>query len=422
MGIAAILPRPCLSTVVERKSGYGFHVGVAEINGWRPKMEDAHVIFIKKDWAFFGVFDGHGGDEASKFVSEQFYERLEAQGCPATDADIKKMCLDIDKDFLDTKKSSGTTGAMCIVHRGTGGKMRLRVANAGDSRVFLGRRDGTIVDGGGTEQGLSTDHKPDHPKERERIERCGGCVVMPENDMGCARVNGDLAVSRGFGDADFKKFGPAPEDHPVIADPELQEFSCDITDFVVIACDGVSEGDFPNPEVVKLIAAELQSAKPEGASTKGGIAARAVCLKAEEQNSKDNITCMVIQFSDDTTALPEKSLEHIPGPLAAISEKNFMQVYENMAERGGVTLQEAVEKRYRDITEAPGAQDDPKLVKEAESIGEPKGEVGSEERANWFKTVQEKYDGSQQTPSGSRDYGYPGRRSIIPTTDESAYI
>ena len=36
--------------------------------------------------------------------------------------------------------------------RRPGGKLRLRVVNAGDSRTLLGRRDGTIVDGGGTDQ------------------------------------------------------------------------------------------------------------------------------------------------------------------------------------------------------------------------------------------------------------------------------
>ena len=48
--------------------------------------------------------------------------------------------------------------------------------------------------------GLTTDHKPDHPKERARIERCGGKVEIAEG--GVARVNGNLAVSRGFGDKD----------------------------------------------------------------------------------------------------------------------------------------------------------------------------------------------------------------------------
>ena len=46
--------------------------------------------------------------------------------------------------------------------------------------------------------GLTTDHKPDHPGEKSRIERCGGTVELAEG--GVARVNGNLAVSRGFGD------------------------------------------------------------------------------------------------------------------------------------------------------------------------------------------------------------------------------
>ena len=42
--------------------------------------------------------------------------------------------------------------------------------------------------------------------------------------MGVARVNGDLAVSRAFGDAQHKTTGgPSPEDHPVSAAPELKD-------------------------------------------------------------------------------------------------------------------------------------------------------------------------------------------------------
>lgn len=53
-------------------------------------------------------------------------------------------------------------------------------------------------------QGLTTDHKPDNPRERARIERCGGKVELAEG--GVARVNGNLAVSRGFGDKDLAIF------------------------------------------------------------------------------------------------------------------------------------------------------------------------------------------------------------------------
>ena len=39
--------------------------------------------------------------------------------------------------------------------RSGGGKHRLHVINAGDSRTLLGKRDGSIVDGGGTDKGGS---------------------------------------------------------------------------------------------------------------------------------------------------------------------------------------------------------------------------------------------------------------------------
>merc|ERR1719231_1781173 len=126
----------------------------------------------------------------------------------------------------------------------------LHVINIGDSRVMLANKDGSIVDGGGTDQGLTTDHKPDHPSERERIYRCGGYVEVGEMG-GPARVNGELSVSRCFGDSKHKQTGgPGPEDHPVTADPELGHCECGDSDFLLLVCDGVSEGEFPNKEVV----------------------------------------------------------------------------------------------------------------------------------------------------------------------------
>jgi len=62
------LPKPVESTVVELHRNQGFSVAVSELNGWRSSMEDAHLIYLKDDWAFFGVFDGHGGHVCSAFV------------------------------------------------------------------------------------------------------------------------------------------------------------------------------------------------------------------------------------------------------------------------------------------------------------------------------------------------------------------
>ena len=55
---------------------------MAHMQGWRPEMEDtyiSHPIDLPKDGEkgmLFGVFDGHGGDLASKFAMSHFKDIL----------------------------------------------------------------------------------------------------------------------------------------------------------------------------------------------------------------------------------------------------------------------------------------------------------------------------------------------------------
>ena len=58
-------------------------------------------------------------------------------------------------------------------------------ANAGDSRAVLSSGNNAI--------GLSEDHKPDNTDEEKRIRSAGHTVED-------ARVDGNLALSRAFGD------------------------------------------------------------------------------------------------------------------------------------------------------------------------------------------------------------------------------
>lgn len=319
------------------------------------------------------------------------------------------MILGIDAEYLETGQPSGSTAAMCVVRPPppgkAGGKYSLHVINAGDSRVLLSHADGTIVDGGGTDGGLSTDHKPDHPSERERIERCGGTVQ--EAAGGVHRVNGDLAVSRGFGDAEYKKTGgPSAEDRPVTACPEMGHFECGGSDFVLIVCDGVSEGaGFPNGEVCREAARVLGETGGDAAK-----AAEAVCLRALACDSKDNISCMIVLLGGvGTTGAPVASSaavasgnaragsapfefgrgmtrEFSPGSLLTIDHKAYQQAYLAMCERGGVTLATAAEQRYemlvgRQGTAAEEEEDEEELAK----IGAPEGGTGSAERRAWFE-------------------------------------
>jgi len=84
----------------------------------------------------------------------------------------------------------GTTACVALAMGGL-----LVVANVGDSRAVLGRADGSAV-------ALSVDHKPDDEAEHRRIRDAGGLVTLFPGD--CARVNGDLALSRALGDVRWK--------------------------------------------------------------------------------------------------------------------------------------------------------------------------------------------------------------------------
>jgi len=214
------------------------------------------------------------------------------------------------------------------------------------------------------------------------------------------RVNGDLAVCRGFGDRTFKQTGgPGPEDRPVTVDPELKRFDCNDTDFILLVCDGVSEGNFSNEEVVKLVSEELAKTKDPGA------AARAVCHKAVATNSKDNISCMVVTLDGEKDV--EKQIEFRSGSTLNLSEKKYYEAYKAMAERADLTVADAIENRYKmlttllksessltisDVKQALGSCGDsedgpPDLTdykKELEAMGEP----DSEERKEFLEKLE----------------------------------
>ena len=73
---------------------------------------------------------------------------------------------------------------------------------------------------------LSFDHKPQHDRERKRIEAAGGFV---EN----FRVNGNLALSRAFGDFSFKKNSSLTAEEQIVTG-EKTLFVCSSVLFIYI--------------------------------------------------------------------------------------------------------------------------------------------------------------------------------------------
>jgi serine/threonine protein phosphatase PrpC len=103
----------------------------------------------------------------------------------------------------------------------------LYVANAGDSRSVLCQKGGKAFE-------MSTDHKPDLPTEKLRIEQAGMFVEE-------CRVNGSLNLSRSLGDLEYKKNpNKSKELQAVTCIPEIKShpFNADC-EFLIIACDGI---------------------------------------------------------------------------------------------------------------------------------------------------------------------------------------
>ncbi len=259
---------------------------ISEVGTRHAKNEDRLVredaFGNKPQESFYAVYDGHGpeegyGYEAAQLASEKLHEHF-VKALADSNGDVNK-ALDkafqrTDKEIKDLwiknnpDKSFGTT-AVVAYRQGD----ILHIANAGDSRAILVKRDTVHV--------LSHDHKPDDPEEQARIEKAGGTVYT----YGVPRVQG-LAVSRSLGDTDGKE---------IIAQPYIaHEIQLpDGNSRLIIASDGI--WDVLKNEQVKDLIRDI--ADPSEAS-------RLIKNEARRRGTTDDLTVIVVNFDKKPT--PQK--------------------------------------------------------------------------------------------------------------------
>lgn len=328
--MGAALPKPCLSKVVERSCSDFYFSSCVSVNGYRTAMEDAHMMTVhdSKEAAFFGVFDGHSGDQCSTWLAQKVPEALKSLPAKGVgEEQIKAKCQALDEEFLRLPCSQGmggSTAVFCSVFKNG----RLQVANVGDSRLLHCRRGEILFS--------TVDHKPMDTKEKERVLRAGGTVNS-------GRIDGDLAVSRAFGDKDFKQqFNVSYAAQRVIAIPDVTELKWEDGDVLIIACDGVFEGSFSNLDVCRFVFEQLGS----GISDTAVVCSR-VCDEAIQLGSKDNITCMIVVLRSSPDFVKQFGVHSfVPGPPFSRTSEESRLVYAQMATMAGYTLPEALEKRY----------------------------------------------------------------------------
>eukprot|EP01061_Rhynchopus_euleeides_P047807 TRINITY_DN9845_c0_g1_i3.p1 TRINITY_DN9845_c0_g1~~TRINITY_DN9845_c0_g1_i3.p1 ORF type:complete len:455 (+),score=73.70 TRINITY_DN9845_c0_g1_i3:559-1923(+) len=246
------------------------------------------------------------------------------QEVPLSDDALRRLSLQLDREFLNQRIEDGSTGTYITTKPTQAGRYQVQVGNVGDSRVIVGK--------GGLAFPMTTDHKPSNEGERRRIEAAGGHV---ESD----RVDGRLAVSRAYGDAEYKQGSNTNElTHKVIAVPEITHVECGKEDFIFLSCDGVYERNFSSEEVIRFINDCLAT------TSDLGVVCSMVCDEALERGSKDNISAMIVTFADGMD-YASAGVETRLGPYAARNNHDFRQAYEAALPRD-LTLVDALPLRY----------------------------------------------------------------------------
>jgi len=242
--------------------------------GGRRYMEDDFGVAYQQtadekdlEYAFFGIFDGHGGREAAVFAKAHLMDFIVSQKGFWEDDDDAVLKA-IHEGYIQTHyamwkelekwpktasglpSTAGTTASIAFIRRG-----KIYVGHVGDSAIILGVQDPENPDIWRADP-LTIDHKPESIEESERIQQCGGKVIcksgVPRVVWNRPRMGHKgpvrrsthideipfLAVARSLGD--LWSFNSEENVFVVSPEPDIRVYPIDITKHrcLILATDG----------------------------------------------------------------------------------------------------------------------------------------------------------------------------------------
>ncbi|TKA52221.1 hypothetical protein B0A53_04644 [Rhodotorula sp. CCFEE 5036] len=297
--------------------------------GWTPQTlegftcEEPQGQERKRQVAYFGVFDGHGGDRVSRYLRDSLASLIEASHVEEIPAiideyrslggylkryrggpldrfrkespeysDWKGMALDdlavlaflkadchVCADAEMKKKGGGSTATIALLHSldlpyshpyYASSLLSLTVAHLGDTSCLLASTQS------GRARRLTESHHADSRTESERLRTSGTGIIT--DSFGESRWGGVVANTRAVGDVEFKPVG-------VIAEPDITKkvFKGDEFSHLILLSDGITDS-LSDQEIVDLTRGIRDPTQ----------AAKKIVSFAEDVGAEDNLTCLVV--------------------------------------------------------------------------------------------------------------------------------
>ncbi|CAH6419692.1 Protein phosphatase 2C [uncultured virus] len=199
---------------------------------------------------YFAIFDGHGdssmksclkcerfnSNHVGAYTRKHLHERISSKFKEINTSSedtviqaIKEVFLAFDEEMEKNNVLYGATCSMVLIDDENN---LVYQVNLGDSRSFIFRDDSdhTIISS-------TNDHKPEDEEEHKRILAASGYVSW-------GRINGEIAVSRSFGDFDFKYTTQSsydPVNGMISAVPDITVIPKQSGNMLILASDGLFE-------------------------------------------------------------------------------------------------------------------------------------------------------------------------------------